>query len=419
MNHSASPDSAPAVLPQGWISRHSEAFHHLPPPPLSLWLGQGPQNTGWTLHTHTPQHVEMETFDPRDPSHPASALLQLDDDPGDEAAPFLRAHQALCCRGLRVRVTAPHVAITLQHTAQAHTEAPLLLLEIAPGASCVLLETHLPPSFDSAATLVQNLHLQVRLEAGARLQHLRVVTPAAPQTLAHHQHTRIAAGARYAQGLIASASAYHLQRQRVQLQGPQAQAHHAHLLLNDGQRIDQQTYTRIDSANSASTVDTLSLAQGKALSVANAHTRIAPGCEAAKVRQRLAGVPLAGAPRLILRPHLEILHDNVQAAHGATWGALPQDALFYARQRGLDETAARALIIEGMAQALLQRCFTCFTSPLLDAAQGHSDAEQPDFSDPSDPSDLSDLSNLLNEWLGSDALHRTLAAQLPPQGGAL
>ena len=75
------------------------------------------------------------------------------------------------------------------------------------------------------------------------------------------------------------------------------------------------------------------------------------------MRQRLNGIPLAGEPRLVLRPHLEILHDKVQAAHGATWGALPQEALFYARQRGLDETSARALIIEGMATALLERCF--------------------------------------------------------------
>ena len=66
---------------------------------------------------------------------------------------------------------------------------------------------------------------------------------------------------------------------------------------------------------------------------------------------------------------MEIYHDNVQAAHGATWGALPEDALFYARQRGLDASAARSLIIEGMANALLSRCFT--DAATLDAlAQG-------------------------------------------------
>jgi len=66
-----------------------------------------------------------------------------------------------------------------------------------------------------------------------------------------------------------------------------------------------------------------------------------------------------------LRPHLEIHHDQVQASHGATWGALSDDALFYARQRGLDERSARGLIVHGMAGALLRRCFT--DDPLLEA----------------------------------------------------
>ena len=32
-----------------------------------------------------------------------------------------------------------------------------------------------------------------------------------------------------------------------------------------------------------------------------------------EVRQRLSGVALGGQPRMVLRPHLEILHDQVQA----------------------------------------------------------------------------------------------------------
>jgi len=99
------------------------------------------------------------------------------------------------------------------------------------------------------------------------------------------------------------------------------------------------------------------LARDKAHMVANAHTRIAPGAADAEVRQRLTGIPTDGQPRLVMRPHLEILHDQVQAHHGATWGALPEDALFYARQRGLDERSAHALIVEGLAGALLQQAF--------------------------------------------------------------
>ena len=95
--------------------------------------------------------------------------------------------------------------------------------------------------------------------------------------------------------------------------------------------------------------------QASARIVVNTHNRIDPGADEADVRQRLSGIPTGGQPRLVLRPHLEIHHDRVQAAHGATWGAMPEDALFYAAQRGLGEREARALIIEGMARAALAR----------------------------------------------------------------
>jgi Fe-S cluster assembly protein SufD len=82
---------------------------------------------------------------------------------------------------------------------------------------------------------------------------------------------------------------------------------------------------------------------------------MAPGCSEAATRQRLDGIPTGGQPRIVLRPHLEIHHDEVQAAHGATWGALPEDALFHARQRGLDEASAKTLIVGGLARAVLAR----------------------------------------------------------------
>ena len=45
----------------------------------------------------------------------------------------------------------------------------------------------------------------------------------------------------------------------------------------------------------------------------------------------------------------------MQATHGATWGALPEDALFYAQQRGIANQVARGLIVRGMASDLLTR----------------------------------------------------------------
>jgi Fe-S cluster assembly protein SufD len=55
------------------------------------------------------------------------------------------------------------------------------------------------------------------------------------------------------------------------------------------------------------------------------------------------------------RPQLDIRADEVKAAHGATVGRLPVEELLYLRLRGLDESAARALLGESFANEVLMR----------------------------------------------------------------
>ncbi|UJB64748.1 SufD family Fe-S cluster assembly protein [Acidovorax sp. YS12] len=363
---------------QGWITRRSEAFQHLPPPALEHWLGSadataGLPSSGWTLHPldgDAAARVQARWLDAHDPAQRAELLAGLPAPGADtgDAAPFAWAHRALCRQGLRLHVGTPEGAVqrtvhlALHHQPQDAAEAPLLVLDVAPGTHCLLLETHERTAPDAPAT-AQNLHIHIHLGAGAHLQHLRVVAPLAHDLVAHHVHATLAPQARYAQALAATGSAYHLQRSHFALQGAGARARQAALLLAGAQQLDHQARTDLQAAQAASQVESLALAQGGARAVSNAYTRIAPGADGADVRQRLTGIPLAGHPRLVLRPHLEILHDNVQAAHGATWGALPEEALFYAAQRGLDDARARALITEGMARAVLKRALD--DSPLL------------------------------------------------------
>ncbi|CAM5783515.1 SufD family Fe-S cluster assembly protein [Ottowia pentelensis] len=390
----------------GWIGRHNESFRHLPPPDLPTWQGQPATDaacdapplagTGWTLLPmgQTPAHgVDARWLDALDPAQRAELFAGLPP-PGEggDAAPFAWAHRALCRQGLRLRVQgtpgkAPGeqdtVWLQLRHQPRAQAEAPLLVLDVDEGVRCMLIESHEHDPAVCAHGLTQNLHVHIRLARGARLQHLRVAAPGPQDRRAHVVHATLAADAHYAQALVATGGSYHLQRCVVQLQGAGAEARHAGLLLAGAQAIDHHIFSRLDAPRTTSQVEALALASGSARAVANAYTRIAAGSDDASVRQRLSGIALDGQPRMVLRPHLEILHDQVQAVHGATWGALPADALFYARQRGLDETTARALIIDGMARAVLERC-------LIDA----------------------DGTRLLTEWLDSGWLHQAIARHL-------
>jgi Fe-S cluster assembly protein SufD len=55
------------------------------------------------------------------------------------------------------------------------------------------------------------------------------------------------------------------------------------------------------------------------------------------------------------KPELEIYADDVVCSHGNTVGALDEEALFYARQRGIPEARARAMLMEAFLGAVADR----------------------------------------------------------------
>lgn len=339
---------------RGWIPRNAESFRHLPPPDAPQWLGDGQvQDTGafataWLLEGAAP-NVEARWFDAADRGQ-RSELLALVPAPrnDDEAAPFAWAHRALVRDGLVLRIAPADgpTVLRLSRHARATVEAPLLVVELLPGAQCVLIETH-------AGAATQNLQVHVRAGRGAQLDHFRALRAPPRSQVAHHVEVRVEEAARYAQRLLATGATYQLQRSVIDLEGRGAEATTRGVLLARGAAVEQQVRTRHAAPSTRSDVETLALGADAARMVANAFTSIAAGSSGADVRQRLAGIPIGGQPKLVLRPHLEIHHDDVQAAHGATWGALPEEALFLARQRGLGEVAAKAMIVEGLARAVI------------------------------------------------------------------
>ena len=54
------------------------------------------------------------------------------------------------------------------------------------------------------------------------------------------------------------------------------------------------------------------------------------------------------------RPYIEVKNPTAQIEHEATTSKISDDQLFYAQQRGLDEEAAIALIVNGFAKEVLK-----------------------------------------------------------------
>lgn len=87
------------------------------------------------------------------------------------------------------------------------------------------------------------------------------------------------------------------------------------------------------------------------------HGRIIVHKDAQKTdaKQTNRNLLLSDDAQIDTKPQLEIYADDVKCTHGATIGQVDENALFYLRSRGLDETSARDLLLLAFANECLDR----------------------------------------------------------------
>src|SRR5690348_12590655 len=87
------------------------------------------------------------------------------------------------------------------------------------------------------------------------------------------------------------------------------------------------------------------------------HGRIIVHKDAQKTdaKQTNRNLLLSDNAQIDTKPQLEIYADDVKCTHGATIGQIEENALFYLRSRGIDETSARKLLLMAFASECLDR----------------------------------------------------------------
>lgn len=141
-------------------------------------------------------------------------------------------------------------------------------------------------------------------------------------------------------------------RQRIKgvLNGAQSSLSLSGLALLGGTRQHHQ-YLRVRHAVGANRSQQLykTIADGKSLASFDGLIDVALGADQTDAEQTNHNLLLSPGARVDTRPQLDILADDVKAAHGATVGQLDPDELFYLRARGLSLADARSLLIQGFA----------------------------------------------------------------------
>ena len=208
-------------------------------------------------------------------------------------------------------------------------------------------------------TLIENLQaggytnavLDVDVAAGARVLLVRV------QTAGHHIGlTRVnlqGDGAFCAATFVTGGNlARHETHIRLLGEGARADVHGA-ILGHGTMHADMTSHLHHETANTDSLTTLHAVLDDAAQGVFQGKVVVARDAQHVDAQQQSRAMMLSERAHMSAKPELEIYADDVACAHGAALGELDADALFFLRSRGIDEAAARHMLISGFLAAPL------------------------------------------------------------------
>jgi Fe-S cluster assembly protein SufD len=230
--------------------------------------------------------------------------------------------------------------------AQAPQEIPVKMsISIGANASLTLLEKHLP---SSGITI---LDCDINLGEHAKFLHGKIV-----QNGTHLATTNVHvdAGGYYNNFSLLRGGAPCRNEMTVSLDGEEAQATlNGVMLLRGNDHADTTTRIKHQAANCQSRQVYKTVLTDKAQGVFQGKICVAKDAQKSDGYQLSRALLLSDQAEMNAKPELEILADDVKCSHGSTIGDLDEDALFYLRARGLNETQARALLIDAFIDEMV------------------------------------------------------------------
>ena len=236
-----------------------------------------------------------------------------------------------------------HIRRILTGARMAHAE---IAIRVGEGGDARVVETLEMLGGDAAAGFDACL-CRADVEAGAVLRRSVVAAPGASVVAWSMFAATVAAAGRLEQSSVTTGSRYSRHETLVQFAGAEASAQIDSAAMAAGDRHADFT-TRVEHLAPECVVRQRhkGVATGKGRVVFQGKFFVAREGQKTDADMQAKALLLSEGAQANHKPELEIYADDVECAQGSTCGALDDEALFYLRQRGLDEAAARALLIE-------------------------------------------------------------------------
>lgn len=224
-------------------------------------------------------------------------------------------------------------------------------LAITVSGAAVLLE-----SYETSGDCLANFDLDITLAEGASLQRVILCEGEDEAVLVSQAVVRLAPGARLEQTVITAGGRRQRLETRVSHPGAGALARLDGVYVA-GDRRHCDITTEVVHAGVGGETDQLvkGVVADQARAVFQGRVVVEPGADRTDARMGHHALLLSDRAEVDAKPELLIHADDVACAHGNTVGALDEDALFYARQRGIPEAAARAMLTRAFLAEVVDR----------------------------------------------------------------
>ena len=229
---------------------------------------------------------------------------------------------------------------------EAGTFSPVrLLVDAGEGSELELFEWYLSGGDRPCHVNVQS---RVRLGAGAKLRHCKVLDEGARTVHIAADRCALAEAAELRTLRISLAAGLGRQNIELAMQAPGASVQlDAACLATGRDHLDHQVTLEHAAPGTRSRTAVNSVADDHGRSVFNGRIHVHPQAQQTDAALTNANLLLSDQAEVDSKPELEIYADDVRCSHGSTVGRLDPAQLFYLRSRGLSQATARSLLVRG------------------------------------------------------------------------
>lgn len=226
-------------------------------------------------------------------------------------------------------------------------------LIVEAGASVVLLESY---EDRAGSECFADYLIEIFVKPGGRVERIAICDDNSATVSIASAEVHLEKGAAFCQTILTSGA----KRQRIETQvshpgGGATVRLDGLYLLSDRRHADITTVVTHAGADGVTDQLIKGVVRDQARGVFQGRIVVSPGADKTDARMGHHALILSDKAEVDAKPELEIYADDVVCAHGNTVGALDEEALFYAKARGIADTEARAMLTQAFLGEVVDR----------------------------------------------------------------